>query len=223
MNHAKHLGIFVKPPVPGAVKTRLTPPLSPDQACALYTAFLQDLFRRLRRLKGARVTVFHGDGDVTPLRALVPGPWGLEPQADGNLGERMAAAFDRLLSDADRAVIIGSDSPDLPAQYIRRAFQKLKHKDVALGPATDGGYYLVGLRAPAPGLFEGVEWSGERVLARTLANVEAARRSLAMLPMWYDVDDAPSLRVLEGMVTSRRLEGRDRLAAVEAVLRTIRE
>jgi hypothetical protein len=222
MHHAKRLGIFVKSPAPGAVKTRLTPPLSSLQACELYVAFLRDLFRRLSRLKGTRVTVFHTGGDAGAIERLLPEHWALEPQVGGDLGERLAAAFDRLSADADRAVIIGSDSPDLPVQYIRRAFQKLKHKDTAVGPATDGGYYLLGLRGPEPALFEGVRWSGESVLADTLANVEKCKRSLAMLPVWYDVDDSASLRILESMVAARRLEGRDRLTATEAVLRAIR-
>lgn len=222
MKHSQHLGIFARTPVPGKVKTRLVPPLSPEQACNLYAAFLADLFRRLSRLKGVRVTVFHADGDPDPLRALLPGTWGLEPQTGDDLGARMGAAFDRLLADADRAVIIGSDSPDLPVQYIRRAFKKLRHKDIAVGPATDGGYYLIGVRAAVPALFDGVEWSSERVLARTIDNIDTGGRSLAMLPMWYDVDDDASLRLLEAMASSRRVEGRDRLVAVEAALRSIR-
>jgi len=222
MNHAKRLGIFVKPPVPGAVKTRLSPPLSPEEACDLYKAFLQDTFRRLGRVKGSRTTVFHTEGDVSGLTPLLPEKSALETQRGEDLGSRMAAAFDRLLHGAARAVIVGSDSPDLPIQYVRRAFQKLKHKDVVLGPATDGGYYLVGLRAPADGLFDGVNWSGPDVLARTLTNIEAAGRSLAMLPMWYDVDDEASLRILSAMVSARRLEGRDRLHATESVLERLR-
>ena len=222
MNHVKRLGIFVRPPVPGAVKTRLTPPLTPLQACELYTAFLRDLFRRLARLKGTRVTVFYAAGDVETLHPLLPGHWTLEPQTGADLGERLGAAFARLLAESDRAVIIGSDSPDIPVQYIRRAFQKLKHKDTAIGPATDGGYYLIGLREPAPSLFENVAWGGHTVLAETLANIEKGKRSLATLPVWYDVDDEPSLGVLEAMVSARRLEGRDRLTATETALRSIR-
>jgi rSAM/selenodomain-associated transferase 1 len=152
----------------------------------------------------------------------MPPQWDIEAQAGADLGERLSGAFDRLLEGTDRAVIIGSDSPDLPVQYIRRAFQRLKHKDVALGPATDGGYYLIGLRAAAPALFEGVKWGGPSVLADTLAGVEKDRRTLAMLPVWYDVDDEASLRTLETLVAARRLEGRDRLTAVESALRAIR-
>jgi len=222
MNQAKRLGIFVRTPVPGTVKTRLVPPLSPEQACDLYGAFLQDLFRRVSRLKNTRVTVFYAGESAETLAPFVPRGWTLEPQRGADLGERLALAFDRLLGAAARAVIIGSDSPDLPIQYIRRAFQRLKHKDVALGPATDGGYYLVGLRSAAPGLFEGVEWGGEAVFARTLDRVRELALSLSVLPLWYDVDDESSLRTLETLLAARRLERRDRLSATEAVLGRLR-
>lgn len=222
MNQAKRLGIFVRTPVPGTVKTRLVPPLSPEQARDLYAAFLQDLFRRVSRLKNTRVTVFHAGEAPEALAPFIPRGWALEPQRGADLGERLALAFERLLGTAGRAVIIGSDSPDLPVQYIRRAFQRLKHKDVALGPATDGGYYLVGLRAAAPGLFEGVEWGGEAVFARTLDRVRELALSLSVLPLWYDVDDESSLRTLETLLAARRLERRDRLSATEAVLGRLR-
>lgn len=216
---AKRLGIFVRDPVPGAVKTRLAPPLSPQEACALYEAFLRDLFRRVRALHSVRVTVFRAGEAPDRLAPLVPKGWSVEPQRGADLGERLAEATGRLLAGEDaRAVVIGSDSPDVPVQTIRRAFQRIKHKDVALGPASDGGYYLIGLRRPAPGLFEGVPWGTPAVLEGTLANVERLGLSLAVLPVWYDVDDEASLRLLRQMVTARRLERGGRLHAVEAVL-----
>jgi rSAM/selenodomain-associated transferase 1 len=221
MNHAKQLGIFVKAPVVGAVKTRLSETIGAEAACDLYRAFLRDLFRRLGRVKGARVTVFHHGGAPEAIAPLLPRAWPLEPQEGEDLGARLSAASTRLLARGGRAVIIGSDSPDLPVQYIRRAFQRLKHKDVVLGPASDGGYYLVGLRAPAPALFEGISWSGPEVLAGTLERIEREGLSLHLLPMWYDVDDAHSLRLFQTLLAARRLEGRDRLSACEAVLNRI--
>lgn len=214
----KRLGIFVRDPVPGAVKTRLAPPLSPEEACALYEAFLRDLFRRVQALRSVRVTVFRAGEAPDRLAPLVPGGWAVEPQRGADLGQRLAHATDRLLAGGARAVVIGSDSPDVPVQTIRRAFQRIKHKDVAVGPASDGGYYLVGLRAPAPGLFEGVPWGTPGVLEGTLANIERLGLSLAVLPVWYDVDDDASLDLLRQMATARRLERGGRLHAVEAVL-----
>lgn len=223
MNHSKYLGIFAKAPVEGAVKTRLGAAIGSAAACDLYRAFLEDLFRRLDPVKGARVTLFHHGDDPEPLRLLAPARWALESQQGADLGARLAAASARLLGRGGRAVIIGSDSPDLPVQYIRRAFQRLKHKDVVLGPASDGGYYLVGLRAPAPEIFEGVAWGGAAVLRETVERVERAGLTLHVLPMWYDVDDAASLQLFETLVTARRVEGRDRLRACEAVLARLRK
>lgn len=221
MKQSKHLGIFARTPVPGTVKSRLAPSIGEDDTAALYAAFLSDLFRRLRRIKSTRVTVFHAGDRLETLATLVPPGWRLEAQRGDDLGRRLANASAHLLDTADRAVIIGSDSPDVPIQYIRRAFQRLKHKDVVLGPATDGGYYLVGLRAPAPALFEGIAWGEDSVLKSTLGNVHRLGRSLHALPIWYDVDDEPSLRLMRTMIKARRVEGRDRLSATEDVLARI--
>jgi rSAM/selenodomain-associated transferase 1 len=218
---SKALGIFVRTPVPGTVKTRLAAVIGEEAACDLYAAFLRDLFRRLHPVKGAGVTVFHEGDDPQTLEPIVPRGWRLLPQNGADLGQRLRAATSSLLERCDRAVIIGSDSPDLPVQYIRRAFQRLKHKDVVLGPAADGGYYLVGLRAPAPVLFEGVRWGSDAVLRQTIDNVARAGLSLHSLPVWYDVDDEPSLRLLRTMLAARRVEGRDRLVATESVLKHI--
>lgn len=223
MSYAKRLGIFVRTPVEGTVKTRLVPPLSTEDACALYLGFLADLFRRVQRLKSVRVTVFHAGEELDALSALVPKGWTLAPQEGADLGERLVAASRHLLGGGARAVIIGSDSPDLPIQYIRRAFQRLKHKDVVLGPATDGGYYLVGLRAAAPAVFAGVSWGGDTVLRQTVGNIRNCGLTLHVLPMWYDVDTEPSLRLLETMMEARAIEGRDRLVETEKALEQIRK
>lgn len=211
-------------PVAGRVKTRLSPPLSPEQACDLYRAFLADLGRRLERPNKYSVTVFYEGGEPECLDGLVPARATLEPQRGAALGERLVSAFDHLLS-ADAlsgpAVVIGSDSPDLPLSTLKRAFRKLKHHDVALGPAADGGYYLVGLRQPQPALFDGISWGTDSVLAQTLAAVEREGLTLATLPLWYDVDSAAGLRALRESVAARRIEGRDRLVAIERALEAI--
>ncbi len=204
------------------MKTRLSPPLAPDDACRLYEAFLEDLFRRLQGLRGVEATVWYAGGDPARLSRFVPDRARLAPQADGDLGARLVAAFETLLAGGGApAVIVGSDSPDLPVRQVRRAFQKLRRHDVVLGPAADGGYWLVGLRAPAPSLFAGIDWGSDRVFAQTLQRVERAGLRLATLPLWYDVDGADGLRLLRDQVRTRRLERRDRLFAVERVLDAI--
>ena len=198
-------------PVPGAVKTRLSPPLSPDQASELYRAFLSDLFRRVSRPGKHDITIFYSGDDPGTLDGLVPPRARLEPQRGNDLGERLRNAFGLLLKDgaADMpAVIIGSDSPDIPVTYIKRAFQKLRHRDVVVGPAVDGGYYLVGLKDPAPGIFDDISWGEEVVYEQTLRAIEALDLTMGTLPYWYDVDSFEGLRTLKNSVRARVMEGR---------------
>lgn len=219
MAYERHLGVFVRVPEPGKVKTRLVPPLSGEDACRLYSAFVHDLFERLGRLKKIRGTVFYAGDDLGSLRAIVPKSYNVVRQEGATLGERLQAAFDDLLAGEDRtAIVIGSDSPDIPIQYIKRAFLKLKHKDVVLGPASDGGYYLVGLKAPAPQIFDDIEWGGHLVLQQTLERIKSQELTLSLMPLWYDVDTPASLQLLADMIDARRVERSGRLMATEAVL-----
>lgn len=224
MAYTKRLGVFVRVPQPGKVKTRLVPPLSDEEACRLYTAFMRDLFARLGRLKKVRGTVFYAGDDPSGLGDLIPNSYEVIPQASGSLGVRLDAAFRALLPEGEEstALVIGSDSPDVPIQYIKRAFLKLKHKDVVVGPACDGGYYLIGLKSPEPSLFEGIEWGGRRVFEQTLERVRRGELGLSLMPMWYDVDTPASLGVLSNMIRARQIERSGRLPATEAVLEELR-
>ncbi|MCK5617770.1 MAG: glycosyltransferase, partial [Candidatus Krumholzibacteria bacterium] len=140
----------------------------------------------------------------------------------GSLGERLQAAFQTLLEGDNRlALIIGSDSPDIPIQYVKRAFLKLKHKDVVLGPACDGGYYMVGLKSPAPELFDDIDWGGQTVFEQTLERIYQSGLTLSIMPLWYDVDTSASLSLLATMIRARRIERSGRLPATEAVLAEI--
>jgi uncharacterized protein len=218
----KRLGIFVRSPVAGEVKTRLVPPLDPAGARDLYVAFLNDLFPRVREAKFIP-TIFYSGERTAELEAIVPPRWPLVPQTGADLGARLAAAFDHLLeAPGARAVVIGSDSPDLPTSHLGRAFQKLKHRDAVLGPAVDGGYYLVGLRARAPSLFAGIRWGTRTVLADTVDAVTREGLSLSLLPLWYDVDDAGGLELLDGLCRARRATGATLLPETERVLAALR-
>lgn len=218
----KQLGIFVRAPVPGTVKTRLSPPLSPDQACRLYTAFLEDLSRRLEKLSGTETTVFFDGDGAELLDRHVPRRARRLAQAGESLGERLDAAFVDLIGRSSRgAVVIGSDSPDLPIPYIKRAFQKLRHHDVVIGPAADGGYYLIGLAKPCAALFDGISWGSKTVYAETLDAIARHELTFASLPLWYDVDDAAGLELLRNELRARSLSRRDRLIATENVMREI--
>jgi rSAM/selenodomain-associated transferase 1 len=222
MAYYKKLGIFLKTPVAGTVKTRLVPPLSEDQAARLSLAFARDVMSRLERLKKTVGTIFYTGDHIELLQPFIPDRFTLVEQAGATLGERLHNAFGSLLTgERDCAVIIGTDSPDLPLQYIKRAFLKLKHKDVVLGPCTDGGYYLVGLKSPAPALFDGIPWGESAVLHATLERIARNNLELSLLPIWYDVDDFQGVSLLRTMMRARTLEKSGRLIETESAINEI--
>jgi hypothetical protein len=194
------VGLFAKPVRPGRVKTRLTPPLSPDQAADLYGAFLADLANMLAGEPSWDWMVYSPDPEdqraTWPRAATAPPGWGRQ---EGNgLGERMENALAALL-EAGRpgAILVGSDHPSLDAEALRRGLNLLESSDVVLGPTLDGGCYLVGLREPRPGLFRDIPWSTPGVLDRTLDRITAMGLRPGILPPWYDVDTRADLRFLK--------------------------
>lgn len=189
--------VFVKAPVPGKVKTRLQIPLSEAQVARLYEAFVRDVVRGARRCGAATVSVAYETHpkrrDLTWLEDAPP--W--FPQADGDLGARLIAAFDRAFrAGAEKVVVIGSDCPDLDPGVLRRAFARLDDVQAVLGPAEDGGYYLIGLRAPMPHLFTKMDWSESTVLKRTLERLRLRGESFRLMPVQSDVDTFGDLKSL---------------------------
>lgn len=185
----------------GRGKTRLTHDLPPGDARALREALLLDTLDQARRA-AAPVTVFFTPGAARDeLLALVGHDVHLVPQADGDIGQRMAAAFTHLFAEGARYVaLIGSDLPSLPTTRLADAFTALAQRDeVVLGPAEDGGYYLVALSRPRPALFTGVAWGTRDVLRRTLEAARADGLAVALIDPWYDVDTPDDLsRVAAG-------------------------
>jgi len=186
--------VVAKRPAPGYTKTRLTPPLAPEVAAQLYEAFLRDTLDIMRRVRAARpIIAYLPEGEEDYFRALAP-DFELLLQSGPDLGARLDHALTRCLSDGfARAVIMDSDSPTLPAAYLAQAFDALDTADVVLGPCEDGGYYLFGLKQPAPRLLRDVQMSTPHVVRDTLALAEAERLTVAQLPVWYDVDSAAEL------------------------------
>ena len=181
------LSVFAKAPVPGRVKTRLRPALSGGQAARLAAAFVRDTLGKAARL-GQPVTVYYS-GDRALLEPLaLPGVRWAE-QGGRDLGARMARV-------PAPCLILGADSPHLPAALLRAALAAVPLHDVVLGPAEDGGYFLIGLRAPQPALFDGIAWSTETVLAQTLARADALGLTVHQTPPWYDLDTPADLRRL---------------------------
>ena len=206
---SSHLVVFVKAPVPGTVKTRLTPRYTPQQAADLYRAFMQDVLLQAQRIPvDARVLAHSPPGARGHLAELAPEGWVMTPQADADLGGRMAsAAAERFDAGAERVVIIGTDAPTLPDEYLARAFDLLQSNDIVLGPSTDGGYYLVGLASPISEIFRDIDWSSERVLGQTVDRIRAAGLTLGLLPPWYDVDTPDELEFLRAHLDAARHAG----------------
>jgi rSAM/selenodomain-associated transferase 1 len=202
--------MFAKWPQPGLVKSRLAADTSPAWAAALARAFLLDLLARCAALPVRRVLAFAPVEAEASFRALVQGRFDLLPQTAGDLGARLAGFLQaQFAADAQRVVVIGADSPTLPAELLLQAFAHLDQADVVLGPATDGGYYLIGCTRLVPELFQDIPWSSPQVLLETVRRVAALGLRLALLPPWYDVDTLADWCMLRGHLAALRQAGID--------------
>lgn len=189
--------VFVRAPEPGRVKTRLAAAIGDRAALRVYRRLAEHTLAQARDLAadGVQLRVHYappGAGDE--VRAwLGEGPAYL-PQAEGDLGTRMRKAFARAFADgADQVVIVGSDLPEVSAPLLRRAFELLDGCAAVLGPARDGGYWLLGMRRMIGGVFDGIEWSTPGVLAATLDRLRAADADPALLDTLADVDEVQDL------------------------------
>jgi rSAM/selenodomain-associated transferase 1 len=187
------LGIFAKNPQPGRVKTRLCPPLSPAEAAAFYTECLLETVERMRQLTCFAPVLCYA-GERSWFEEMFPG-MELMAQEGADLGLRMAAALETFLTRGyQKAVLIGSDSPDLPMSFMTRAFRLLDDCELVVGPALDGGYYLIGESFHHPALFERISWSSDQVLGQTLARADRLNIACGQLEPWEDLDDVAALK-----------------------------
>jgi uncharacterized protein len=199
--------IFAKAPEPGQVKTRLSPPLTSDQAARLHEAFMLDVVHAAQPLGGVTQWLSCAPSTTHPFFRRLSRRFRLRllTQTGETLGERMASALRQALdAGATQAVLIGTDVPTLPGMIIRDAFRLLRSADVVLGPACDGGYYLVGVSRRVPPIFDEIPWGRSMVLEMTLAQVNRLGLRCRLLPFWYDVDTLPSLRLLAAYLTALR-------------------
>lgn len=194
------LAVMTKAPRAGRVKTRLTPPLLPEEAAALNICFLRDTTAAIARTAGSKssqgVAVYTPVGAEAAYAEILPTDFLLVPQRGEAFGERLSAATEDLLALGFNSLcLIDSDSPTLPDAAFAKAVNFLAQPgdSVVIGPSDDGGYYLIGLKKSHHRLFEGIDWSTEHVLRQT---VEAAREiglPVHLLPSGYDVDDRHTL------------------------------
>jgi len=200
----KHLGVFARRPEPGRVKTRLTPALPPEMGLELYCGMLEDVLEAAARSSADR-RYLYWDEPGGRMELSIPPGFRETHQAGSDLGERLERAFEELLpSSADRAIVVGTDCPELDVALLDRGFGSLGSAELVLGPARDGGYYLVGLTRRAPAIFRGISWSTDRVLEQTLDRAREAGLSSTLLPRLPDLDTPEDLARL---IATRLVEG----------------
>ena len=196
------LAVMTKAPRAGQVKTRLVPPLSPQEAAELNICFLRDTAVAIGKALSPTV---RGVAVYTPLGAesayndILPGEFKLLPQRGDGFGERLTFAAEDLFKCGFSSVcLIDSDSPTVSGEIYAKATELLSQADdcLVLGPSDDGGYYLIGLNQNRPQLFQQIDWSTERVLEQTKARARELKLDVSLLPTGYDVDDAATLRRL---------------------------
>lgn len=216
--------VFAKPPRPGEAKTRLAPALGLHGAAGLARALLVDAAAAVRALPWAELTVAT-TGALPPglVRELACEVW---PQGEGDLGARMERVLARAIAERGHGIVIGADAPGLPAERLAAAHAALAEADAVIGPAEDGGYYLLGLRTCPVGLLADLPWSAPDTCAATLARLRARGLTVVVLAPWFDLDtpaDLPRMRALLAadpavMPATRRTLAAPRISVVMPVL-----
>ena len=213
-------GFFAKHPVPGKVKTRLGTTIGNEFSARLYAAFLADTADRFRTEFDQRWIGWSPGADVESeaemnsarqfFETTSNGDFQLWRQPDVSLGERMLQFFQHAFRNgAHSMVLIGTDSPSLPRCYVHQAFDLLADNDVVIGPATDGGYYLIGQSKTAHDVFDGIEWSSASVLKNTIEKLRGQNLKFGLLDPWYDVDTADDLQMLIGHLHALHATGQE--------------
>jgi rSAM/selenodomain-associated transferase 1 len=205
------VAIMAKASAPGRTKTRLVPPLTFEQAAVLNTAFLQDVVANLV-LAGSYAPIagyvaFAPAGTEEFFHGTLPSDIGLIDASLPNLGDCLLRTIEEIFARGHAsAVVLNSDSPTLPTALLVEAADALAPpgERAVLGPSTDGGYYLLGLKTAHRRLFEEITWGTERVAAQTLERAGELKLEVHMLPPWYDVDDLEGLRRLHRELTAAR-------------------
>lgn len=190
------LGVFVKPWRPGRAKSRLAGTVGPLAAALLYARMVRWLLVRWSRIGDERWLYCAPDLEKPWRPPDILDSWRCRYQVGNDLGERLQRAMLEAHCVADRVLIVGTDSPTLPDAWLERAWQWLAEVPVVIGPADDGGYYLIGCRRNVGDLWSGISWGGPDVLHQTLDRLEQLRLCYRLLPDWYDIDHFEDLKRL---------------------------
>lgn len=198
MGNTQALMIFAKAPIPGEVKTRLQTHLSPEECATLHESFIIDTVRIVKNINRTDIFIFCSPGVEHPFFQKVSQDFDvrLAAQVGKDLGERMNNAINNgLKAGYEKVVIIGSDSPDLPYEYIEDGFGRLSSFDMVVGPCRDGGYYLIGGRRELP-VFNCIPWSSNRVFEMTTKKAVESDITFSVLQEWHDIDTWEDLQML---------------------------
>lgn len=210
--------LMLKYPQPGTVKTRLVPALGERRACELYRVLVRHTLDEARRFASKSSTSLTARianaPDDDAIRQWLGDGVHFEPQGDGDLGERMERAVqDAFTEGASSVVVIGADCPELTSEHLDSAFHALESKEVVLGPAADGGYYLIGLRSFLPELFRDIQWSTDSVLEQTLAIARGGRVGCELLDTLHDMDHPEDL-ILWAQSQTAQAAGKGKISVI---------
>lgn len=193
---------FTRVPKPGVTKTRLLPVLSGDQCAQLHTAFLKDLASVYGEVEADLFVAYTADPAWEMLKDIFPAAYGYFPQEGADLGEKMYHALRQVLElGYDAAVLTGADLPRMTKAHLESGFAALTHADITLGPTSDGGYWLVGMKQPHRAVFEKQQYGGATVLENTVAAAKAAGLTASFAKTCDDVDTPEDLAALAGKLS----------------------
>lgn len=204
------VAIMCKTPRPGLSKTRLSPPLRPEECAEISGCFIRDLSSTISYLtlegQSKGYAVYTPIGSERELTRFLPPSFGMVPQCEGDFGARLYKGIVDLLAIGHAgAILVNSDSPTLPRSILREAVRAvLEGNKVVLSPALDGGYTLIGLSHPHRHLFEDIPWSTDAVFRLTLQRAQEINLPISVIDGWYDIDDAASYAMLEAEMSGRR-------------------
>ncbi len=199
---SEQLIIFTRYPEPGKTKTRLIPVLGKEGAANLHRLMAQRTIACALSLQNSRpllsVAIYYTGSSQQLMQDWFGTDMVYHQQSDGDLGIRMTVAFEQSFSlGIEQVAIIGTDCPKLKAEIIAKTFDELRDKDLVIGPAKDGGYYLIGLRRSIPELFHEIQWGTNQVFAETMAIAQKLNLSIAVLPILADIDRPEDLLGLD--------------------------
>lgn len=203
---SNRLIVFTRYPTPGTTKTRLIPLLGDVEAANLHrqmTEYTVEKVKQLQTTFSVAVTIEFAGGNTKLMQNWLGDDLVYQPQGKGDLGERMCFAFKQaFLVGATKAVIIGTDCPELTETILTNAFNALDRHDLVLGSATDGGYYLIGLTRLIPQLFSGISWGTSEVRAQTQNIAKNLNLNVKLLPLLSDIDRPEDLAIWQQIIAS---------------------